>query len=822
MKKVANNWLWCTVFLALFLCSCGEEGRESSLAGGVQTEEDGEILEIPEFIRFESVLAQLDDWILTGCDQCMMNIEKRPAGYYLSIKNYEGEELYNSIIWDVATRTFTKPDIQAFLLNTSAYFDEPLEDATQKETILRANNVNGIRAMRNKADSYDFHLFFGYSGAHQDIIRYVKSQPNKTPNDLEQLARAYDFLASNCISPGQFGQTPDFAKKWEKHESDIKVTEEQIALFTNYADSSLFYYEAIMASEPQYNTFIIGPIDLKLNNNLMHYWNLLISHDKEELAGKYLNQANYSKQYEIYGKQYLLNCPAKGVLFTHGDSDTYPVWYVQEKLGYRTDVAVLNKSLLGAQWFVNHSITKHDLTVSLDWKTIFEKSIMQFFFNSSNPESISLDSMILELNKKIQLNLEKPYLELEFGRNLTLHYSQGEVSYLEKNNFLLLMDLLQLVITNDNRERPVLCAAEIGFRGFDQDHVASRFFAFQLSPREEQDLQSLSAYVEKFVHPQLLDHLGNMDRRFVRAFLFRLYSVDREIDRENIPDADWNGYIANLDEVVSLKSLIEDQLFGICYLRLDPSEDYTSLNKAEFIEGLSHYADNLQLSLDHWGQDNDRISSFLTLIGHMYEVKLPNSKMALLIEDKLVIDLAEKVVAATEELMKEAEEQNMKWTKKQIQKVHDKATKVVENATEQSEIISAADEMFSEIQKLKGSEENCREVVDSENIEELSYEISTTASECILENDLMYRTLTLDGFEYSSECVFYYKNDKLFLASFWDGDSNGERQIRIYYDGNEDAIRYSSALDTDGYDMSRFIMVDVWQKLTNLNTMLIE
>ena len=73
------------------------------------------------------------------------------------------------------------------------------------------------------------------------------------------------------------------------------------------------------------------------------------------MATQNWNDHDRSNRYTTHlnAQAYLESCDENAIMFTIGDNDTFPLWYLQEVEGIRTDVKLVNTSLFATDWYID-------------------------------------------------------------------------------------------------------------------------------------------------------------------------------------------------------------------------------------------------------------------------------------------------------------------------------------------------------------------------------------------------------------------------------------------------------------------------------------
>ena len=159
------------------------------------------------------------------------------------------------------------------------------------------------------------------------------------------------------------------------------------------------------------------------------------------------------------GMNYLSCVEPNGILFTNGDNDTYPLWYVQETEGFRTDVRVTNLSFLQTEWYVDQMLNQayESTPLPIKWKRdkysgesgaaafiVTQKEILDVLKQNSIP-SISYNQYYDANEFKDNVSLKEVMEKLrEGGYKPKNPFNTGETQVIPANKLYLNVDTTKI------------------------------------------------------------------------------------------------------------------------------------------------------------------------------------------------------------------------------------------------------------------------------------------------------------------------------------------------------------------------------------------
>ncbi|MCR9174251.1 MAG: hypothetical protein NXI10_17270 [bacterium] len=550
-----------------------------------------------EFVRrnfpgFEEVFTHIMMNLETYCDDCFYGIAKKPEGYFLSATPFEeGQPTKYVKVWDRNAADFVAFDVLDFASDKRLGPEPPEEFKTNYQ----------------QANFYDFNLYYGYDGWIEDTRALLQQYPNKTAKDLEILARSYAYEATEAAHPGVTQNYIDLSGLFED-KGYAKVNNTQMQFFGEAANKSLEYWEQLEDQYPNYVGVTGDDIEFMRSNEYMHLWLLAKSIKASTLESVFEKNLYYSESWRQFALNNLNSCEDGGLLFTSASQDTYPLLYEQFKFGTRSDVVVINTSLLNASWYWEMlRETTDDLQTSIK-NNEFEFLADKPFFVDRDKEALPYKQWLQELLKE---DTEMTYRLAP--RNFYVNYQGTNLDLELKTPSLFTSDIIILDLLANNPNRKAYSNAPYGMVSIGlYDHLAPTGRAFSLVSDKTATMQSIQALesVEQLVRYTTVDYLtalGTAAEKELSTLSYLIINIspvfmerrasliDRFYQQITVKEMVKLEDFALLDALnafyevarpevceeiqVELKPLVEDKILNITAMSQDLNEDIETMER---------------------------------------------------------------------------------------------------------------------------------------------------------------------------------------------------------------------------------------------------
>jgi hypothetical protein len=215
-----------------------------------------------------------------------------------------------------------------------------------------------------------------------------------------------------------------------------------------------------------------------------------------------------------YAYNMLQSCAPNAILFTCGDNDTFPLWYMQDVEGVRRDVRIANLSLINTDWYIKE--LKNDTPYGA----------MKVPMSYTNDQIERLQPVQWE-SKNVDIPVPKSVFE-QFGVKDTSLIKRGKISFIMQSTVtygnikaIRVQDLMIKDIVLANKwERPIYFAISCGEDsriGLD-DFMKLEGLAYRLVPEKTPSVENVNV---KIASENLMGQNVKPSKTYQAGFIIR-------------------------------------------------------------------------------------------------------------------------------------------------------------------------------------------------------------------------------------------------------------------------------------------------------------